>query len=162
MVNISSSWEILDSATVLLTPQHLPAPTFICPPEMLQEGDQTYKVDVWSLFVQESFVRGPIGLRLLRRSSGQFCLQPPMWIRFQRFGKWQSSTRKNVLVLRRCRTQHSTESSPSSHHQSFSRNRRRQSSSPSSSRFHNSTYTNKTERFSNECEYIYSPSSVPC
>lgn len=36
----------------------------------------------YGYWMQESFVRGPIGLRLLRRFSGRFCLQPLTWIRF--------------------------------------------------------------------------------
>jgi len=89
------------------------------PPEMFQEGDQTHKVDVWSrcygYWMQESFVRSPIGLRLLRRFSGRFCLQPLTRIRFQRFGIWQLSTPKNVLLQHRCLSSTSTEQDSALH-----------------------------------------------
>ena len=53
-------------------------------------------------WMQEGFVGMPQSLRRFRKFFKRFCQSPLTWIQFQKFGKWQSSTRKNALPQLRC------------------------------------------------------------
>jgi serine/threonine protein kinase len=142
------------------------------PPEMFQEGDQTHKVDVWSLFVTMLWI---LDAGKFRQRSNKFKTVAEVG----RAVLSVASTVDSVSKIREMaivnpeerasaaqmlvkyfdgRTQHSTESGPSSHHQSFSHCRQR--SAPSSFLPDNSDSTTKTEKLANECEYICS--RLPC
>lgn len=106
---------IIDAATFVGTYLYMA-------PEMHQEGDQTDKVDVWSLFVTMMWVLDAGGFRQRpNRFKNVAEVQRAVLSAasnvdsVQRFGKWQSSTRKNELLQHRCFSSTSTEKDSALH-----------------------------------------------